>query len=199
MFHRRDASNGGIGRRSRRWGGLWLAVLCGLAGCAVGPDYRRPSVPVPAQWRSPAEGTGSLADLDWWQVFQDPVLQDLIRTALEENTDLRITVARVTEARARLGITRSAEFPQVDGQASYTNQRFSENSFPLNALPPDARVNPETGLYQTNLDLSFELDLWGRLRRATEAARADLLATEENRRTVVTTLIADVAQTYFDL
>jgi hypothetical protein len=170
-----------------------------LAGCAVGPDYKRPAVPVPAEWRSPADAVGSLADLGWWQLFQDSVLQDLIRTALNENKDLGIAVARVAEARAQLGITRAAQFPQVDGQASYTNQRFSRNSFPVNALPGNSGVSPEQDFYRTGLDLSFELDLWGRLRRATEAAQAELLASETNRRTVVMTLVSDVAQAYFDL
>ncbi len=98
---------------------------------------------------------------------------------------LLIAVTRVAESDAQLGVTRSAQFPQVDGQASYANQRFSQNSFPLNALPSNLGVNPEQEFHPTGLDLSFELDLWRRLRRATEAARADLLAREENRRAVV--------------
>ncbi len=179
---------------------LFLLISVSMCtACMVGPDYRRPEVAMPADWRSPVEGTGSLADLGWWQLFQDPILQDLIRTALEENKDLQVAVARVAEARAQLGVTRAAQFPQVDGSASYTNQRFSQNSFPVNALPSNLGVNPEQEFYRTGLDLFFELDLWGRLRRATEAARADLLASEENRRTVVTTLVSDVAQAYFDL
>src|SRR5574341_1425938 len=98
-----------------------------------------------------------------------------------------------------LGVARAAQFPQVDAQASYTNQRFSEESFPLSAFPQTLGVSPQQDFYRTGLDLSFELDLWGRLRRATEAARADLLASEEARRVVVITLVSDVAQTYFDL
>jgi multidrug efflux system outer membrane protein len=90
------------------------------------------------------------------------VLHELIRTALEENKDLRLAVARVAEARAQLGITRAAQFPQVDGQASYTNQRFSQKSFPLNAFPSNSGVNPQQDFHRTGLDLSFELDLWGR-------------------------------------
>jgi len=176
-----------------------LLIVFGLAGCAVGPDYKRPTVPVPADWRSPAEAVGSLADLGWWQLFEDPVLQDLIGTALGNNKDLQMAVARVAETRAQFAVTRAVQFPQVDGQASYTRERMSQNSFPLNALPPGQGVSPEGSSYQTSLDLSFELDLWGRLRRATEAARADLLASEESRRTVLTTLVSDVARAYFDL
>ena len=176
---------------------LGLVTAVALAGCAVGPDYKRPAMETPPTWRTPAEETASLADIAWWDLFRDPVLRDLIATALEENKDLRLAVARVAEARAQLGVTRAAQFPQVDGQASYTNQRFSQKSFPFTALPPG--VDPQQEFYRTSLDLTFELDLWGRLRRATEAARAELLASEENRRTVLTTLISDVAQAYFDL
>lgn len=178
---------------------LALLTVFALGGCAMGPDYKRAPIVTPTEWRSPTEGAGSLADLGWWQLFQDPVLQELIRAALKENTDLRFAVARVAEARAQLGITRAAEFPQLDGQASYTNQRFSEKSFPVKALHRDLGVDPQQDFYRTSLDLTFEIDLWGRLRRATEAARADLLASVENQRTVVTTLVNDVAEAYFDL
>jgi len=181
-----------------------LVILAALAitGCAVGPDYKRPTMVEPPGWRTPTEGAGSVADLGWWQIFEDSVLQNLIRAATNENTDLRLAVARVAEARAQLAVTRSAQFPQLDGQASYTNQRFSQKSFPARALggiPGSGGLDPQQDFYSTGFDLSFELDLWGRLRRATEAARADLLASEENGRMVLTTLISDVAQTYFDL
>ena len=187
------------GLHARRRLACVVVLVCAVLGCAVGPDYKRPAVPAPATWRTPVDGTGSLADLGWWEVFQDRVLQELIRTALEENKDLRVAVARVAEARAQLGVARAAQLPEVDGSASYTNQRFSEKSFPVDILPGISGVNPVADFHRTGLDMSFELDLWGRLRRATEAARADLLASEENRRTVVTTLLGDVAQTYFDL
>jgi outer membrane protein, multidrug efflux system len=191
-----------VSSRSRR--ALWPAflVVYGVTACAVGPDYQRPAVPVPAAWRTPAEGVGSLADLGWWELFQDPALQQLIRTALEKNKDLRMAVARVAEARAQLGVVRADQFPQLDAQGSYTNQRFSERSFQVSALrsfPGIPRLDPQQDFFRTGLDLSFELDLWGRLRRATEAARAELLASEENQRVVVTTLVGDVAQAYFDL
>src|SRR5438309_6549022 len=167
-----------------------------------GPDYKRPAVSVPQEWRTTGEGVGSMADLEWWQLFQDPVLRDLIATALEENRDLRLAVARVAEARAQLAVTRAAQFPQVDAQGSYTNQRFSQKSFPFTALrsfPGASGLDVQQDFYRTGLELSFELDLWGRLRRATEGARADLLASAENTRTVLTTLSSDVAQSYFDL
>ncbi len=186
-------------RRVLAWPVLLLELLWGVAGCTVGPDYKRPEILTPTEWRDPNEGAGSPADLRWWQLFQDPVLQELIRTAFEENKDLRIAVARVAEARAQLAATRAYLFPQIDAEGSYTNQRFSQKSFPVNALPGSSSIDPQQDFYRTSLDLSFELDLWGRLRRSTEAARADLLASVENQATVLTTLIGDVAQTYFDL
>lgn len=181
---------------------LVLLIAGVLAGCTVGRDYTRPDVSTPATWRTTTDTTASLAAAAWWQLFQDAVLQELLRTALDENKDLHLAVARVAEARAQLGITRAAQFPQIDAEASYTNQRFSEKSFPFSALGSTAgrpRINPQQDFYRTGVDLTFELDLWGRLRRATEAARADLLASGENQRTVLTTLISDVAQAYFDL
>ncbi|MGE5218328.1 MAG: efflux transporter outer membrane subunit, partial [Chloroflexota bacterium] len=175
-----------------------ILLLAGwlFAGCTVGPDYKRPESSIPASWRT-ADGTGeSVANLKWWQLFEDPTLQNLIRTALEENYNLQLAVARVAEARALLGLARSAQFPELNAGTRYRNDRESERSFP----PIDKLgVNPNFDLYRANLDASFEVDLWGRLRRATEAARAELLANQENQRTVLMTLVADVAQNYFDL
>lgn len=170
-----------------------LAVL--LAGCTVGPDYVRPDLKPATGWRTPAESATSLGEVGWWQVFGDDTLQGLIRTALAENNDVRLAVARVLEARAQAGIARADRFPRLDGNASYQRQRFST----VSTVPLAPSVEPEQDVFRTTLDLSFELDLWGRLRRANEAARADLLAGRENRRAVVVTLVADVAQTYFDL
>jgi len=140
-----------------------LATLA-LTGCAVGPDYKRPAMLEPPGWRTPTEGVGSVADLGWWQIFEDPVLQDLIWAAINENKDLRLAVTRIAEARAQLAVTRSAQFPQLDGQASYTNQRFSQKSFPASALgrlPNAGGLDPQQDFYSTGFDLSFELDLWG--------------------------------------
>jgi len=191
-------------RRSRtalvKSAALVVVIAGALAGCAsVGPDYKRPAIATTPQWHTPSEGAGSVADLEWWQLFQDPVLRGLIETALEENKDLRLAVARVAEARAQLAVTRAAQFPQVDGQGSYTNQRFSQKSFPFAAIGSFPGASVPQDFYRTSVDLTFELDLWGRLRRGTEAARGDLLASAENARTVLTTLISDVAQSYFDL
>ncbi|HWF45831.1 MAG TPA: efflux transporter outer membrane subunit, partial [Bryobacteraceae bacterium] len=182
-----------------------IAVLIAagwLTGCAVGPNYRRPAVQVPQTFRAPeplpASQAASFADLKWWEVFKDPDLQSLIRTALQQNYDLRDAVARVEEARANLGITRSNQFPQVGASGDIQFTRLSrDGSFPL----PQSFVasqNRNWGEASLNL-LSFEVDLWGRLRRATEAARANLLSAEENRKAVVTTLVSDVATQYFTL
>jgi multidrug efflux system outer membrane protein len=173
-----------------------------LAGCAVGPNYRRPVVQTPESFRAPdpmpAPQAASLADLKWWEVFKDEQLQDLLRTALKQNYDLRDAVARVAEARANLGVTRSDQFPQASVSGAGEITRLSRGgSFPLPAafLPEQ---NRNWGAAQLNL-LSFEFDIWGRLRRATEAARATLLSAEENRKAVVTTLVSDVATAYLNL
>jgi multidrug efflux system outer membrane protein len=155
----------------------------------------------PAVFRGSGSGTAptdptSLADLKWFEVFKDERLQEMVRTALERNYDLRDAVARVEAARASLGITRADQFPTIDGSADLTTVRTSrDGSFPL---PEGFRQNRTFGSVALNL-LSFEADIWGRLRRATEAARADLLATEENRKAVITTLVSDVASAYFIL
>lgn len=176
-----------------------LLVILLLPGCLVGPDYRRPDVTVPADWRTgPAQPT-SLADVAWWEVFNDPALQELIRTGVEANRDVQVAVARVFEARAQLGVARAALFPQLDAGASYAYTRpYSRNSFFIKSFPSGLEA-PTGDDYQTSVDLTFELDLWGRLRRATEAARAELLASEDSWRSVLITLVADIARTYFDL
>jgi multidrug efflux system outer membrane protein len=159
-------------------------------------------VPSPAAFRgadsAPPADPSSLADLKWFQVFKDEQLQELVRTALEKNYDLRTAVVRVSAARANLGITRADQFPTVTGSGDITtlrNSRSGSLALPSSFVPSQNRTFGEALL---NL-VSFEVDIWGRLRRATEAARADLLATEENRKAVITTLVSDVATSYFIL
>src|SRR5262249_13551715 len=132
---------------------------------------------------------GSLADLAWWTVFQDEVLQGLIRTALEQNYDLRVAVARIQDAQAQLVATRSFQFPTVDGTAQAPYQATTGDRPPLTL--------DHSFIAQGGLNLSFELDFWGRWRRATEAARADLLASEEARHVILSDLVASVANAYF--
>src|SRR5580698_4009961 len=180
-----------------------ITVAAGLlTGCTVGPNYVRPNVSTPQAFRAPeplpAPQAASLADLKWFEVFKDEKLQELIRTALEQNYDLRDAVARVDEARANLGIVHSNQLPQVSASGGPEFDRLSRDGqtpLPVAFLP---NQNRNWGQASLNL-LSFEVDLWGRLRRSTEAARASLLNAEENRKTVVTTLVSDVASNYFSL
>ena len=176
---------------------LWL-----LCGCAVGPNYQRPKLATPAQFRAPeplpAQQAASIADLKWFEIFKDEQLQTLIRTALVQNYDLRDAAARVEAARASLGITRSDQFPQFGASGGVDINRLSrqgEEPIPAALLPSQ---NRNFGSASLNL-LSFEVDLWGKLRRATEAARANLLSAEENRKTVITTLVSDVATAYLSM
>jgi multidrug efflux system outer membrane protein len=166
-----------------------------LAGCTVGPDYKRPEVAIPSDYKgrapdSPVSGE-SLGDLFWFRLFQDEVLVSLIRTALVENDDVRIAAARVLDARAQVTVTRSFQFPDVSGNASAPYTRIEGERTPFQAQ--------DTFSPLATLDLFWEIDFWGRLRRATEAARADLVAAEEAQRFVVTTLVSDVATAYFQL
>ena len=172
---------------------LMVAIGLALGGCAsVGPDYQRPEVPTPEQWQGSIQQANDLANTLWWEQFQDPVLNDLIQTALRENKDVKIAAARVEEYMGRYGVTRSTQFPQVGANAAGARTRNSESgSVVLSENPIDS--------YQVDLGVSFELDLWGKLRRATEAARADLLATEEARRTVILTLVSQMANSYVRL
>ena len=174
---------------------LTLSVLLFLAGCRVGPEYQRPDYPMPSAFRgeAPREPTEftSLGDLTWWQLFQDKQLQELIGTALTENYDVRIAVTRILDAQAQLTIARSAQLPSLDANVSAPYSR-TEGAI-AQGLAKET-LTPVGGL-----NLSFEIDLWGRLRRATEAARADLLASAEARWIVVTTLVSDVATAYFQL
>ena len=166
-----------------------------LGGCMVGPDYRRPAVETPRAWRFEEKVTGDLADTLWWEQFNDPILNGLIGTALRESKDLKIATARLEEFRGRYDLARAALFPQVGAAASAGRQRVTEfGQVPL----PSTATNP-VELYQGSLFASWEIDLWGKLRRGTEAARANLLGTEEERRGVILSLVAAVAGAYVNL
>ena len=174
-----------------------LAVLLPallLAGCTVGPNYKRPAVAVPDQYRGAPADAASLADKKWSDLFQDDALRQLVDTALQHNFDLGIASERVLEARAQFHIQRANEFPNVSAQAGFTAARVS----PASTFFPLAPGEKLQGSYsQAGLALSWELDLWGRLRRLSESARAQYLATEEGRRGVVVSLIGDVMTDYF--
>jgi NodT family efflux transporter outer membrane factor (OMF) lipoprotein len=179
---------------------IFVAVAASLlAGCMLGPDYQRPTLPLPAQYRdaeppAPGREAFSLADLQWFKLFQDEALQALLHTALQQNYDVRIAVGRILEAQAQLGVTRSFLFPQLDGNGTIARDRISEERF---LAAPSGKNEGNTFLL--GLSLFYELDLWGRLRRNTEASRAELLSTEWAQRAVLVTLVADVARAYFEL
>lgn len=172
-----------------------LAASLLSAGCTVGPDYKRPEVrQIPAQYRfqlSPTEAS-SYADLSWWAAFQDPQLQRLISEAVANNYDVQIAAARIEQARAQLGVARSEAYPQVDYSASVGGQRAVIQG--LNGVGAT-----DVGAISGLLNVAWEMDVWGRIRRSTEAAQAGLFAQEEVQRGVMLTLATDVATGYFRL
>src|SRR5467141_4387772 len=163
-----------------------------IDGCMVGPNYRKPVVQTPTAYRDLRENpqaqelAASYADLPWWQVFQDPQLQELIRTALKQNYDLQLATERINAGRAELAVTRSSLFPQVQGNSDFSGGK--EHNF-----------QTKSNFLTLTADAAFQLDFFGKLRRATEASRAQLLATEDARQTVILTLVSDVASDYFAL
>lgn len=177
--------------------GLCLTTAILLAGCNVGPKYHPPAVPVPASWRVSTDTGDSLANLPWWQTYQDPTLLSLIRTALNGNLDLRIAVANIAAAQAQVGVARSHEFPLVSAGPTVERQRFpSSGAFPSFAGSGGAFT---FNSFSFAGNVSYMVDFWGRYRQATEQSRQNLLATEEARRVVVMTVVSDVAQAYFQL
>ena len=174
-----------------------LLMMLLTAGCVVGPNYKRPSANVPGTYRgaTPQEAAAqppveSLGDQKWWQVFQDKQLQELIHTALQQNYDVRIAATRILQAQARVGIARADQLPTISGGADALNERN-----------PKIKPQPgyDTSANQLDLALAWELDFWGKYRRASEAARANLLATEWAHKAVISTLVSDVATAYFQL
>jgi multidrug efflux system outer membrane protein len=172
-----------------------LAVLVLEAGCMMGPKYKRPAVNVPQEYRTPepqpATQASSLGNEQWWQLYQDPVLTQLIHTAIAQNYDVRIAAARVLEAQAQVGITRSNQFPS----ASVGADIYSQQNPKVSNVFPAYQVNAG----ELNLSVIWNLDFWGKYRRQTEAARAQLLATEWGQRAVISSLVANVATAYFQL
>jgi outer membrane protein, multidrug efflux system len=170
------------------WAALIFATIL-MTGCEVGPNYHRPKVQVPAAFPAPEAGTAaqtqalSFADLPWWKVFKDAELQKLVRAALKNNYNLLLATERINAARDQLGITRSNQYPQVSADPNFDSQKNSEKI--------------KSNIFSLAADASFQLDFFGRFRRATEAARAQLLATKDAQETVVLTLVSDVASDYF--
>jgi outer membrane protein, multidrug efflux system len=175
-----------------------IAVILGLllAGCQVGPNYKRPPVEAPGVYRGDSQSalapsSEPLGEEKWWEVFQDPVLQQLIRTAIEQNYDLRIAASRVLQAQAQLGITRANQFPTVSAGA----QALSERNPKISSSFPSYEANAG----EVDLAVVWNLDFWGKYRRQTEAARASLLASQWGQRAVLASVVSNVATAYFTL
>jgi len=166
-----------------------------LGGCAIGPDYRKPETASPPAWMVDMQQAKDTANTLWWEQFNDPALNDLISTALRENYDLRIATARVEEFYGRYGATRADLFPQVGYDASGSRTQVSEKS--VLAGTPGAGI--PHNIYQAQFSASWEIDLWGKVRRATEAAQADLMSAEDFRSGVILSLVTSVATAYIDL
>src|SRR6202046_4926275 len=173
----------------------FFPIMVLLAGCAVGPNYKRPAVSVPTDYRAampaPNLPVSSLGNESWWQVYQDPVLTQLIHTAIAQNYDVRIAATRVLEAQAQLGIVRANQLPS----AIVGTNVYSEQNAKVSNLFPEYDVNAG----QLNLSVLWNLDFWGKYRRQTEAARAQLLATDWGQRAAISSLVASVATAYFQL
>ncbi len=167
-----------------------------LASCAIGPNYKRPEIKLPETWRVAAAESQSVANLVWWESLGDSELNSLIVRALQNNQDLRIATARMEQFYARYGIARSELFPNVDLGGSYSRGEFSQAQF---GDTPEFSSQGTQNNFSTALTLAWELDFWGRVRRSTEAARADLWAQEEVRRAAVLSLVSSVAQAYVNL
>jgi len=205
-MHRRIFPNRGQWRVTNMKRASLLSFLTIFTcACTVGPNYHRPKIDVPGAYRGapphetpqPADNTPqpqspgpSFGDQKWFEVFQDPQLQELIRTALNQNYDVQIAAARILEAQARLGITRADQLPTINAPGSAVNDRYARQK-PLSEY--------ETSANSVGVSMTWELDFWGKYRRATEAARANVLATEWARRAVINTLVGDIAAGYFQL
>jgi multidrug efflux system outer membrane protein len=176
---------------ARGW--LGLALVVAALGCAVGPDYGRPELPEPSTFREQAEEAASLADLPWWEVFRDPALVALIHESLASNRDLAVAAANVETARYLAAVQRGELFPQIEYEAGATR---GKDSFLGNPGSPGRGTEDD---FLAVANLFWEIDVWGRIRRASEAARAEMLATEAFRRGVVLSLVSGVAQSWFEL
>jgi outer membrane protein, multidrug efflux system len=180
-----------------RNGILRASLLVALSsGCVIGPNYKRPAAPEPSAYRGVSAeqavkpDVASFGDEKWWEAFQDDALRDLIRSALQQNYDVRIAGARILEARALLGIARADQLPEVNAAASVLNERAPQTA---------GRPAIETSPAQVSVSLAWELDFWGKFRRATESARANLLSEEWAQRQIISSLVSDVATAYFQL
>ena len=166
-----------------------------MTGCMIGPDYKRPVVETPPAWRLTDSEASETANTAWWQQLGDPVLNDLIASGVKENINLKLATARVDQFAAQYGVVRADLYPQIGAGAQFGQQQITERSG--NSLP--SGYHTVTGGQQAVLNASWEIDIWGRIRRSSEAARADLLASEEGRRAVILSLVSSVAVSYVNL
>ncbi|RKE39459.1 multidrug efflux system outer membrane protein [Paraburkholderia sp. BL23I1N1] len=171
------------------------ALVLGMGGCLLGPDYVRPSVETPATFRFASGEGAQVGNAAWWEQFRDPVLNDLIATALADNKDVKIAAARVDLFLGQFVTTRSALFPQLNAGFDASRQRASQ----AGPTPLPTGVGPVFNEFQAPLAVSWEIDMFGKVRRQTEAARASLLASEEGRRATILSLVASVASAYINL
>jgi outer membrane protein, multidrug efflux system len=169
-----------------------IAAMALLEGCTVGPKYKKPVVPLPDAWRITTSESASLANEKWWELLKDPVLQQLIRTSLANNTNIRLAAAQVAQAQAQVMVARSAEFPQISATPSAERER---------EITPNTRgSSTQSGTFNTFAltgSISYAVDFWGLYRHATEEARENLLATEQARSNVIIGVVSSVAQDYF--
>lgn len=172
---------------------LFLAIA--LCGCTVGQNYKKPTIETPQAWRVNEAQSQDAANTQWWKQFNDPVLDELIQIALKENKNLLVATSRIDEYLARYQTTRADLFPQVSAQATGGRARSTQKG----PVPLSSAINPTSNDYAAGLNLSWEIDIWGQLRRSTEAARADLLSIQEAKNAVVLTLVANVSSSYIHL
>ena len=170
----------------------WIPLAIGLilfTGCAVGPDFKDPVVAAPESYRTQVMPSDAVTDLKWWALFDDPLLYDLVTTALENNRDFKIAVSRIEQARATVGFTRADQYPRLDGEAGAQIGNFNGGS-----RSPDT-----TSTLYLSAPLNWEIDFWGKFKRSTEAARADLMASEFGLKSIQLALVAEVATSYYQL
>jgi len=185
---------------ANRAGTLAASFLLFTAGCTVGPNYEKPDIPVPGAWKEAQQGglDSSSSDLArWWSAFDDPLLDSLVDRAIGSNLDLRVAEARIREARAARAVTAAGAWPTIDTSASYARTRTSANAFAVST--PTAADNLEHDLYKTGFDASWEIDVFGGVRRRVEAADANIEVSIEDRRAILVTFLGDVAKNYIDL
>ena len=178
-----------------------LTLSLALFGCMVGPDYQRPQVDVPQIWRVEDKSVQAVTNTSWWEQYNDPVLNGLVQSALQDNKDVKIAAARIDQFLGLYTTTRAALFPQVFAGTTASRQRLSELVGPFSQLESASGIagtSPTFTNFQIFVSSTWEIDFWGKLRRATEAARASMLASEEAKKSVILTLITSVTNSYIN-